>query len=293
MRKTSLLRSTLCLGLVFGLLGSVGCSDDDDSLSNPAPGSPALPSMSTMTMDLSFFGIGGVGAAPAAAELPVATGTKTNWINAATRALFVQLTFYDAFEEPIAAFAAAAHSIPQQQADGSWLWTFIFVEDEIDYGIFLYGQVVDDHVAWRMEVSNNNPALPLDHFVWFDGESMLDDTAGFWQFYMPVLSPPVLADIVSAATPGLQSVRMDWQNVGIGEHGLNVLVNEVGSAEEGDVLAFYQSPTASTIGYHDEDMQEDHNITWYPDGSGSITVPDYNNGQSACWDVGQEDIACP
>ena len=63
------------------------------------------------------------------------------------RVLFVQLTVFDVFEEPIGAFAAAIHSIPQLQPDGSYLWTFIFVENGIDYSIFLYGKEESDHVA--------------------------------------------------------------------------------------------------------------------------------------------------
>jgi hypothetical protein len=280
------------------LLSFVSCSDEDDSVSNPTAGAPTLPGMSTMAMDLSFFGIGGVGAS-ARGDVQGETdgsgsGSKTNWIAAAVRVLYVQLSFYDAFEEPIGAFAAAINSIPQHQEDGSWLWTFIFVEDQIDYGVFLYGLVVDDHVEWRMEVSSTDPAFVLDHFVWFDGQSQLDDSFGYWQFYTAVLTPPSSARIYMAEmTPGIPSIRMDWQNVGPGIHTLSVAVNEVGSADEGDILAFHESPTVSTIGYHDEDLQENHTVTWYADGTGSITAPDYNNGQTACWDTNQEDVTCP
>jgi hypothetical protein len=280
------------------LLGFAACSSDDDTVSNPAAGGPGLPSMSTMTMDLSFFGIGGMGGSASRIGdiegLRSAAGSKTNWIEAAVRALYVQLTFYDAFEEPIGAFAAAINSIPQPQEDGSWLWTFIFVEDGNDYGIFLYGQEVDDHVDWRMEVSSNHPAFILDHFVWFDGQSQVDGSFGYWQFYNPVLTPPASARLyMAAATPGVPSVRMDWQHFGPRDHSLMLTVNEVGSPDQGDILALYESPTMSTLDYHDEDLQENHNITWYPDGSGDITVPDYNNGQTACWDTNQEDVICP
>lgn len=279
------------------LLGFAACSDDTSPVSNPAPVPPSLPGASTMTMDLSFFGVGNGGASAAGAveqSIRQTVGNKSNWIEAAVRVLYVHLTFYDAFEEPIGAFVAAAHSIPQPQADGSWLWTFIFVEDGIDYGIFLYGKVVDDHVEWRMEVSSNDPAFMLDHFVWFDGHSQLDDSFGYWQFYTPVLTPPSSARLYMASmTPGVPAVRIDWLNPGPGEHRLAVLVNAVGSPEEGDVLAFRDTPAANTVDFHDEDLQEDHNITWYLDGSGSITVPNYNGGQIACWDTKQEDVVCP
>jgi hypothetical protein len=287
---------TLWTAAAIALLGLAACSDDDAPLAPPAPDAPALPNISTMTMDLSFFGISGDGLLQSRSDTGAAgaAATRRNWIEAAVRALYVQLLFYDAFRDPIAAFAAAASATPQQQPDGSWLWTFIFVEDDVEYGIFLYGEVEDDHVNWRMEVSSNDPAFPLDHFVWFDGQSQLDDSAGYWQFYTPVMTPPASVRLyMAASTPGLQSVRMDWANSPTGEHSLVVTVNEVGGADEGDILAFTASPTTSAIDYHDADVPEDHNITWYADGSGSLTVPDYNGGQKACWDTDKEDTDCP
>jgi hypothetical protein len=279
------------------LLGFAACSEDGDTGFSPQPTAPSLPSLSTMAMDVSFFGVGAVaGSAVEAADPAIrpAVGNKRNWIEAAVRVMYAQLLFYDAFEEPIGAFAAAIHSVPQHQADGSWLWTYIFVEGGIDYGIFLYGKVVDDHVEWRMEVSSTDPAFTLDHFVWLDGHSQRDDRFGYWQFYKPVPPAPASARLYMASmTPGVPSVRVDWQRNGPGDRSLTVVVNEVGSPDEGDALAFHKAPAEHTLDVHDEGLQEDHNVTWYPDGSGSLTVPNYNGGQKACWDTRQEDVACP
>jgi hypothetical protein len=266
------------------LLGLAACSDDDNPVSTPTTVAPTLPDMSTMTMDLSAFGLSGDGLLQSGSDTGVvgAALTKRNWIEAAVRALHLQLLFYDAFRDPVAAF------------DGSWLWTFIFVEDDLEYSIFLYGLVEDDHVNWRMEVSSNDPAFMLDHFVWFDGQSQRDESSGYWQFYKPMITPPASARLyMAASTTGVQSVRMDWANAGPGDHSLVVTVNEEDSPDEGDVLAFAKSDNSSAINYHDEDLQQDHSIIWYPDGSGSITVPDYNNAEKACWDTNQENAPCP
>jgi hypothetical protein len=291
-----LLRAILWSAAAIVLLGLAACSDDNNPVSTTTVVAPVLPDMSTMTMDLSFFGITGDGLLRSRSDTGVAgvSATRRNWIEAVVRALHIQLLFYDGFREPIAAFAAALSATPQPQPDESWLWTFIFVEEETEYSIFLYGQVEDDHVNWRMEVSSNDPTFMLDHFVWFDGQSQRDETSGYWQFYTPVITPPTSARLyMVASTPGVQSVRMDWAKPTQGQQSLVVTVNEVGGADEGDVLSLTTSPNGSAIDYHNEDVQQDHNITWYPDGSGSITVPDYNDGQKACWDTDQEDAPCP
>jgi hypothetical protein len=48
----------------------------------------------------------------------------------------------------------------------------------------------------------------------------------------------------------------------------------------------------STIDYTDASADVTSNITWYADGAGSLTVPDYNGGGTACWDTRQRDVAC-
>jgi len=88
------------------------------------------------------------------------------------------------------------------------------------------------------------------------------------------------------------SVRIDWSNTANGEHVLTVLNNLAGGPDEGDNLVFYESPNVSYVRFTDVSVPEVHTVTWYPDGSGSIEVPDYNNGQMACWDTEQYDTVC-
>jgi hypothetical protein len=299
-KQTKIMRTAMCFVAVVALASLAACSKQDgDGLlgaTNTGADAPKLPAMSTMTMDLSFFGVDGTSTAQAKAMdegmMLAAPGNKTNFINAVVRVLYIQLTLYDILEEPVGAFAAAIHSVPQPQPDGSYLWTFIFVDGANEYSIFLNGKVVGDHVEWRLEVSTNNPELVLDHFVWFSGESKLDDSGGYWQFYKPVASGAALAT-TGAGTDGAAVVRMDWENYGGAEHRLTVLANEVGGPDEGDMLVFHETPSTGTIDYYDAETLDDQNITWHVDGSGSLTVGGYNDGQQACWNTRQEDTVCP
>jgi hypothetical protein len=47
-----------------------------------------------------------------------------------------------------------------------------------------------------------------------------------------------------------------------------------------------------SIVYYDASEDTTSDITWFADGSGSLTVPDYNNGDQACWDTEQRNEAC-
>jgi hypothetical protein len=278
-------------------------SEDDTGPTGPQTtgDAPQLPAMSTMVFDVDFFGSNPSGISQQSIETgkpgdelqAAGAANRTNWINAFVRALYVQLIMFDALEEPIGAFALAIHSVPQQQEDGSWLWTYIFVEDGVEYSIFLYGTPGDTYVDWRMEVSTNDPGFPLDHFVWFSGRAQADDSEGYWQFYDPVFAASTMTGSAATPTPGVETIRIDWENPSVTEHRLTILVNGVGHEDEGDYVEFFESSLVGSITHYDagEDLLSD--ITYYPDGSGSLTVPDYNNGEQACWDRQQFDTDCP
>lgn len=313
MSHSLLSRVAIALALVIALLGVQACSNDDPVGPGPDKAAPpALPDVSTMTMDLSFFNQAGVDEmsiqkGSPTPELAAAGTGKDHFINAAVRVFFVQLVFCAAFEPPVAAFALAIHSVPQHQADGSWLWTYIFVDKTTEYGIFLYGKDEGNFVAWRMEVSTNNPAMPLDHFVWFDGESMKNNSSGYWQFYEPVAAPAVgatappalRAAATGAQTPGERSIRIDWLNAPGDVHQLTLLVNKSEAEDEGNTVVFYGSPAVHYIeltDYTKNSAGDVYDITWYADGSGHLLVPDYppdNPGTKTCWDTRQYDVACP
>ena len=296
MLKRIMCRIGVGLAAAFAVLAFASCSSDDPA--GPGRQAPSLPDAATMTMDLSFFdqtseGLPELGKDTRDPLTLLAEPGKTNFMNAALRVHVLHLIFCGAVIPPISAFALAIHSVPQLQADGWWLWTYIFVKDQVEYSIFLYGRDVGDRTQWRMEVSTANPEMPLDHFVWFEGEALKYESSGYWQFYEPV-SVLRAAAAATIQTPGRQSIRMDWLNLTGNIHRLSVLNNNPDSADEGDLIMFYASPEVSRIDFTDSAAPEVvYNITWYADDSGSIQVPDYNNGEKACWDTDQFDVVCP
>ena len=294
-----MMRTRKTLGILMAILLAASmlpaCSTQEDS--GPvdpgvASGAPELPPVSTMVFDLDFFGL----EVPELSQQSIETGkpdvdelraaasaNRTNFINAFVRVIYVQLLTLDALEEPVAAFALAIHSVPQQQEDGSWLWTYIFVDNALEYSIFLYGTLnpVGGFVDWRLEVSTNDPSNPMNHFVWFDGRTWNDESHGYWQFYDPSLPSPHT------------SARIDWQNPSATEHRLAIEITGPDHPDYGDTLVFFESSFLATITARDASEDQESDIVFYADGSGSLTVPDYNDGDPACWDTEQKDSDCP
>lgn len=291
MRKKS---SLIGLAALVAVLGLSGCAKDNSIVAPEAETPPSLPSVSTMDMDLGLFESAqispqdvqrGTLAQPSAAS---PDALKLNFLNAAVRVLFLDVVVYSALAHPVAAFATAIHSVPQYQPDGSWLWTYIFVDREgVEYSIYLRGEVLDTTVAWSMEVSSTDPAMLLDHFLWFDGEVQKGNSSGYWQFYEP--ADPKLA----AATEGVPCIRIDWENNSRVDGRLAFLVNKPDVPESGSTLIFDEKLEGATLEFYDATTGDTGTIVANRDGSGSIQWPDYNDGEKGCWDVHQFDVDCP
>ena len=165
-------------------------------------------------------------------------------------------------------------------------------------------QVVASIVAWykrlgldvdEAEVVGSDPtndlAMPLDHFVWFDGEVQNDGRSGYWQFYEPEAVSASAGNEVG--TPGVPCIRIDWRNSSRIDRRLAFLLNKPDVAGEGSTLVFEEVLEMATIEFYDAASDDTGAIIWHRDGSGSIEWPDFDNGVKGCWDVWQRDVVCP
>jgi hypothetical protein len=292
MRKRLNIISLMVLLAAFAL---AGCSTDDNPVAMDQQQAPNLPSVETMKLDIAFFESADV--PPQAIEtgkldgpLAVTTdGMHLNFLNAAVRVLFLDVVVYSALVEPVVAFQLAVRSVPQPQDDGSWLWTYIIVEGAKEYAIYLYGKDEGTYSSWHLDVSSNDPEMPLDHFTWFAGEVESDDTGGYWQFYEPAEEETAA---MALATPGVESIRIDWAENGMDGNSLVLLVNKTGDPAEGSTLTFEELPGYSSVIFYDEEKDDTGTILWRFDGTGYIEWPDYRDGQHSCWDNTQHDVDC-
>jgi hypothetical protein len=289
--------TTISLMILLAAFVLAGCSSEDSPVGLEEQKAPSLPSIETMKLDIAFFDSADL--PPQAIETgkldapdAVATyGTHLNFLNAAVRVLYLDVVVYSALVEPVVAFQLAVRSVPQPQNDGSWLWTYIIVEDAAEYAIYLYGKDEGTYSSWRLEVSSNDPGMPLDHFTWFAGEVESNENGGYWQFYEPVVEEAVHA-AAPLATPGIQSIRIDWAQRGMDGNSLILLVNKPGDPAEGSRLTFEELPEYSSVSFHDTEKDETGTILWRFDGTGYIEWPDYRDGERSCWDNTQHDVDC-
>jgi len=296
-------KSLIGITVLLATLVLLGCSKDNQVTEPDIAEQPSLPPASTMKMDVGFFQAAQVDSQSiklgqlVESKLNSTAALKLNYLNAAVRVFFLNVVAYSAIAHPVAAFATAIHSVPQYQQDDSWLWTYVYVDDRgSEYSIFLKGKRMDSYISWSMEVSSNNPEMTLDHFLWFDGEVENDGRSGYWQFYEPDSTAAVTAVAFAgkeAETPGIQCVRIDWENGAANDRRLAILINKPDDPEEGSTIVFDEAPDMASIDFHSASNGDSGEIIWSPDGSGSIEWPDYNDGDMSCWDQWQYDTVCP
>ncbi|MBD3179932.1 MAG: hypothetical protein GF417_10195 [Candidatus Latescibacteria bacterium] len=297
MRKRRRILGVLSL---FILLALTGCSGEDTVGPLEDQKAPVLPPVESMSMDLGLFHSAGIdrqqvyAAGTEGYDIESEQVFRKNFLNAAVRALYLEVVVYSAMVDPVAAFAVASHSVPQRQDDGSWLWTYIFMEEGVEYSIFLYGKPGKDYSTWRMEVSSSHTGSPMDHFLWFEGEMLNDESGGWWQFYEPAEEGPVqyASESQDMSTPGEETIRVNWENTSGSSGSVTFLVNRVSDPAMGSTLTFSETEESGSIEYYDASKGATGSIIWYQDGSGSISWPDYNGGELSCWDTAQIDTIC-
>lgn len=259
-----------------------GCGKEPTAPITPSSQAPAPPPAASLNFDFSFFDRNGgtaLAALPAGAE---GTQLKSNWINAVTRVVFLNLTVADLFSTPVYALNAALSQTPVLGDDGWFTWTYTVTEQGRTITLRLRGRVDGAIVTWRMYADDSAATPAMSNFLWFTGESRLDNTTGHWIF-----NDRREAKAVAVA-------RIDWNAASATKRSLAFSNVETGSADMGDRLEYRVDGAIVSVTYHDQSENKDADIRWNETtGTGSLTVPDYNNGQRACWDEHQEDMVCP
>ena len=126
--------------------------------------------------------------------------------------------------------------------------------------------------------------IPLTNFVWYTGRYNTSTGAeGYWQFFDPAIEG------------GDQtSVRIDYTYTDESHRSLDVENKRTdGHENAGDTIAYALAGADLTLAVHDESESLDYTagIDVNTD-AGYIQVPNYNNGEKACWDENQLNADC-
>jgi hypothetical protein len=203
-----------------------------------------------------------------------------NFGNAAIRVLAAQVATVVVLAVPVATFAAAANNTPTFEEDNRWHWRFTTVQGGHTYTAHLSGVVQGSMVGWDMRITSPTHDPPLEEFVWYGGQGLLDRTSGTWTFYDP-------------ATPASSTavLRIDWTHVSATEHGWEATA--LAGEASGDVFTADVDGNDRMITYLDASESAFMEIYWNAaDGSGYLIAPHYNGGVKSCWNASQQDVAC-
>lgn len=271
-KNTSKLWPVLILMALF--LAMTGCESEPTSpgnQNNQNDQAPILPAAERLQFNFSFFDAG--------EKMSIEKdGSKLNFINAYLRVAVINAMTRLVLTPPVTAFALALHTVPSPQQDGSWIWVYTYVDGEEEAQIRLRGLPITDGVEWELRVTVPDLETPLDNEVWFDGVTRNEGELGHWTFYDPTLEgDPPAADL-------------DWGHDAQGEF-LTFTCRH--GDDEGDVLGYYADGPENSIIFTDASEGQEWFIRWNEaDSSGSLMVPEYNNGEVACWDENQDDVEC-
>jgi hypothetical protein len=249
-----------------------GCSGDDPASSNDPPD---IPPIGTMTADFSLFQAG-----QQALAKSQDSQSNANFLIAGISVLVINSVIILGSVIPVLATAAALSVQPTLEDDGKFHWVFSYPENTPDYSIELTAKVNPEVINWEMLVTHE--AQSLDQFKWYDGETQIGDSTGFWQFY-DHLKPE----------QSVQTVRVNWDYRSENKRTLEFIHNEPDHPQNGTTVSYAADNDSVTVEFFDSKKNDTVTISWNRvTGAGYLIAPNHNNGEKACWNDNREDVDC-
>lgn len=179
---------TLKMKLVYALIAAMvlfsACSDDDGD-GNPT--APQLPPQESMSANMGDFPSNGE------SSQANANGDKSHFTFAAGNVIFWQTLLNVQLAIPVASFQEAFnHSFEYLEAQGRWKSEYSVEVGNKNITATLYAERTDDEIEWEMYLT-----LPgqFENYLWFSGESELDNSGGTWVLYRSPSEPRPLLEI--------------------------------------------------------------------------------------------------
>ena len=244
-----------------------GCSEADNSPSEVSEvQAPVLPDTEQLKFDFSFF--------DPADGLEKSSGQYDNFFNAYLRTVVLDVMARLVLAAPVEAFSNAVNTVPTAMDDGSWRWTYDWQIHGERVGIVLVGTPAVDVVQWELKLVPDGSTI---EYLWFSGTTTDNGEQGHWIFL----------DLEDDEFPVCGEVS--WGN---GSNGRFLQFTDREPESNGDSLTFYDNDPEFRIEFTQGQGNDTSYIQWHAEGDGSLKVPDYNDGQPACWDTYQQDVEC-
>jgi hypothetical protein len=277
MWKKIMATAAVATAVIFAV-AFMGCQQEEEG--------PPLPSLATMTMDLSTFGE----SANAALKLGKADGVgpKSNFNNAAFRVGWLNLSIAGALAGPVFVLGLALTDSPSWD-NGVWTWDVSGKQGGHEHQALLKawfdGNLKEG--VWlnlEMQVTCTGCKVPTEDFLWYTGRFHTVEQKGHWQFFNPEI-----------AQEDRTFVRIDYEVTDNTHKSLTFTnLRTDGHENAGDIIEYIVDADLAHVSVHDAGDGIDYVVEWsLSTGSGVVEVPDYNEGEPACWDSSQQNIECP
>ncbi|MBD3184595.1 hypothetical protein GF312_20105 [Candidatus Poribacteria bacterium] len=274
-------KNSICLLISIAIItfGYIGCNEDsDENEEEILAEAPILPPDESMQVNTSAFDTKNQGAPGNFNAL-----TMLNYINASTRVVIINSAVLTALSVPAALYYQAKSNEPIEQEDGLLLWSYTAEVEYFTVTANLYGISEFDRNTWSMIISTDSSVVQIEDFEYFRGVSDKLNKSGYWEFF-------------DMQTPEEHNptVKIEWE-VDLLSEQIQLSITNIDTRSEHyqDILLYILDRNKAIMNYDDASNDGIWEIEWNTKTeAGSINVPNYNNGEKACWDANKQDIDC-
>ncbi|RMG31932.1 MAG: hypothetical protein D6732_14145, partial [Methanobacteriota archaeon] len=191
------------------------------------------------------------------------------------------------FAVPVAAFAESFNHEPEQQDDGSWVWSYNFQPPGgVLHTAELHATLLSDGVQWEMYITKQNV---FDHFLWYSGISDFLGQHGTWTLFHDPTDPQPFIGIEWNRNPAQGTADIKYTNI-------------IPNGPENGGYIFYgitnQFPYDAFYDIYHKSQDNHTNIEWNRTLKNGRVKDPLHFGDSAwhCWDILDhqlQDIPCP
>lgn len=275
--KRNSINQLLVAALITAQLFMTAC--DKNPTDPDKPQQPTLPPQNSIALDLSAFNQ----ALPKGQSHAAVIGQ--NFITARLTVAAINLSVGTILAVPTATFAAALSQQPVLKADGKYHWIFIVNDGGKSFQADLAGwiDVPATEAVFEMYITTTGVTPALSNFLWYAGRAKLDNKTGYWEIY----------DALRPVNP-IKVLRIDWQVTDQTHATLELTAVEQGVPTFGDQVTYNTNGTSRSVSLKDVSENATLAIVWDAvTKAGSLTAPNYNGGNKACWDEQLNDVTCP
>ncbi len=245
---------------------------------------PVLPPGESMTIDFSNFEADTKGDV----TISIPKGIEnSNWEFSSGVAMLWKAIGYVTLAVPVYSFQLAVDQKPVYLSDNTWQWSASATVTSVTYNARLTGQIAASNIVWKMYITKEGTGGYTD-FLWFEGTSKPDGSAGQWKLYESQLNPVEILKIDwTASGDKIGTVKYTYTKTGTDfansyiEYGLTT----------NTLNAYY------TIHYYNTSYEQffDMNVEWSTTlKNGRVKCPGrFGTTDWNCWDSNYLNVTCP